>query len=96
MFTVTAKAKEKLQEVLKRQTSEPEVALRVTTNQPVRNCLELVLDKVKKGDQVVQAKNGTTVLLIPPDMAKRLTGIMLDYRETALGADFIIARHGGR
>jgi Fe-S cluster assembly iron-binding protein IscA len=96
MLTVTAKAKEKLQEVLKRQTAEPEVALRVTPNHPAHNCLELVLDKEKKGDQVVQAQNGAAVLLIRPDMAKRLSGILIDYRETARGADFIIARTGSR
>jgi|OpeIllAssembly_1097287.scaffolds.fasta_scaffold678627_2 Fe-S cluster assembly iron-binding protein IscA len=96
MLIVTAKAKEKLQEVLRRQTAEPEVALRVTPNHPDHNRLELVLDRAKKGDQVVTAQNGVAVLLIRPDMAKRLSGIRLDYRETALGADFIIARHGGR
>ena len=96
MLTVTAKAKEKLREVLKRQTTEPEVALRVTPNHPAHNRLELVLDKEKKGDRVVQAKNGVTVLLIRPDLTKRLSGILIDYRETALGTDFIIARNGCR
>jgi len=96
MLTVTAKAKEKLQEVLKRQTTEPEVALRVTPNHPAHNCLELALDKEKKGDEVVQAQNGTAVLLISSDLAKQLSGILIDYREGALGADFIIARHGCR
>lgn len=92
MLVVTAKAKEKLQEVLKRQTAEPEVALRVTPTHPAHNRLELVLDKEKRGDQVVQAKNGTAVLLIRPDLARRLSGITIDYRETACGPDFIIAR----
>ena len=96
MLTVTAKAKEKLQEVLRRQTAEPEVALRVMPNQSSHNRLELALDRAKKGDQVVQDQNGGAVLLIRPEMAKRLTGIRLDYRETTLGADFIIARHGSR
>ena len=69
MLIVTAKAKEKLQEVLKRQTAEPEVALRVTPTHPAHNRLELVLDKEKRGDHVVQAKNGAAVLLIRPDLA---------------------------
>jgi Fe-S cluster assembly iron-binding protein IscA len=94
MLVVTAKAKEKLQEVLKRQTAEPEVALRVTPTQPALNRLELVLDREKRGDQVIQAKNGAAVLLVRPDLARRLSGITIDYRETARGPDFIIARKG--
>ena len=82
MLVVTAKAKEKLQEVLKRQTAEPDVALRVTPTHPAHNRLELVLDREKRGDQVVQAKNGTAVLLIRPDLAQRLSGITIDYRLT--------------
>jgi Fe-S cluster assembly iron-binding protein IscA len=93
MLIVTAKAKEKLQEVLKRQTVEPKVALRVTPTHPAHNRLELVLDREKRGDQVVQAKNGAALLLIRPDLARRLSGIIIDYRETARGPDFIIARH---
>ncbi len=93
MLVVTATAKEKLQEVLKRHTAEPEVALRVTPARPAHNRLELVLDRKKRGDQVVQAKNGAAVLLIRPDLARRLSGVMIDYRETAGGPDFIIARN---
>jgi len=96
MLTVTAQAKEKLREVLERQTMEAEVALRVIPNHPMQSRFELVLDRVKKGDQVVQAKSGVTVLLIRSDLAEQLTGIMLDYRETTHGPDFIIAKHGYR
>ena len=46
MLVVTTTAKEKLQEVLERQTTEPEVALRVT---PTHNRLELLLDRAKRG-----------------------------------------------
>jgi Fe-S cluster assembly iron-binding protein IscA len=95
MLVVTAKAKEKLREVLKRQTTEPEVALRVTPTHPAHNRLELVLDKEKRGDQVVRANNGTAVLLIRPDLARRLSGIMIDCHETGRGSDFIIARNEG-
>ena len=93
MLVVTTTAKEKLQEVLERQTTEPEVALRVT---PTHNRLELLLDRAKRGDRVVQAKNGTALLLTRPELAQRLSGIMLDYRETARGSDFIIARYACR
>ncbi len=99
MLVVTTTAKEKLQEVLERQTTEPEVALRVTpppTHTHTHNRLELLLDRAKRGDRVVQAKNGTALLLIRPELAQRLSGIMLDYRETARGSDFIIARYACR
>ncbi len=95
MLVVTTTAKEKLQEVLERQTTEPEVALRVTPPH-THNRLELLLDRAKRGDRVVQAKNGTALLLIRPELAQRLSGIMLDYRETARGSDFIIARYACR
>ena len=63
---------------------------------PTHNRLELLLDGAKRGDRVVQAKNGTALLLIRPELAQRLSGIMLDYRETARGSDFIIARYACR
>lgn len=94
MLTVTAQAKEKLREVLARQTMDAEVALRVTPNHPMQSRLELVLDRAKKGDQVVQAQSGVTVLLICSDLSEKLTGIMLDYGETTHGPDFVIARDG--
>lgn len=92
MLTVTAQAKVKLQEVLARQTTESEVALRVKPNHPRRSSFELVLDREKKGDQVIKAQGGKTVLLIRSDLAAQLTGIMLDYRETLHGPDFVVAR----
>ncbi len=99
MLVVTTTAKEKLHDVLERQNTEPGVALRVNpppTHTHTHNRLELLLDRAKRGDRVVQAKNGTALLLIRPELAQRLSGIMLDYRETARGSDFIIARYACR
>jgi len=93
MLTVTATAKDKLKETLQKQTRDPEVAIRVTSLHPTPNRLELVLDKEKKGDHVVASEEGCKVLLICSELAQGLSGIVLDYRETFYGADFIICKH---
>ena len=92
MFTVTTTAKDKLQETLQKQTTDPEVAIRVTSLHPTPNRLELVLDKEKKGDHVIASAEGSKVLLICSDLAQLLSGIVLDYSETFYGADFIICK----
>jgi Fe-S cluster assembly iron-binding protein IscA len=93
MLTVTTTAKDKLKETLQNQTRDPEVAIRVTSLHARENRLELVLDKEKKGDQVVASEEGIKVLLICSKLAQGLTGIVLDYKETCCGSDFIISKH---
>ena len=93
MLTVTTTAKDKLKETLQKQTRDPEIALRVTSLHPTPNRLELGLDKEKKGDQVVASEEGGKVLLICSELAQGLSGIVLDYRETFYGADFIICKN---
>ena len=90
MLEVTAKAKEKLREVLLGQTKDPEIAIRVTPNYSTPKRLDLILDKVKKGDQVIETKEGTKVLLIRSDLAKDLEGLVLDYKDTL--EDFTISK----
>lgn len=93
MLTVTTTAKDKLKETLQKQTTDPEVAIRVTSLHPRENRLELALDKQKKGDQVIASEEGLKVLLICGKLANGLAGIVLDYKETFYGADFIISKH---
>ena len=90
MLEVTTKAKEKLREVLLGQTKDPGIAIRVTPNYTMPKRLDLILDKVKKGDQVVETKEGTKVLLIRSDLAKNLEGLVLDYKENL--EDFTITK----
>lgn len=92
MLTVTHKAKIKLKETLQKQTRDPEVAIRVSSLRSGPNRLELVLDRQKKGDRVVQGEGGFKVLLIHADLARGLAGIVLDYGETLYGPDFIISK----
>ena len=75
MITVTAPAKEKLKQALQKQTSDPEVAIRITSNYQIANRLELILDKEKHGDKVVHSTQGDKVLLVRPEIAHGLQGM---------------------
>ena len=92
MLEITAKAKEKLKEVITKHTIDPEVAIRVTANYSMPYRLDLVLDKEKRGDQVVESEEGIKVLLIRSDLAQWLEGMVLDFKETPLGEDFTISK----
>ena len=93
MITVTALAKEKLKQALQKQTSDPEVAMRITSNYRIAHRLELILDKEKCGDKVVHSTEGGKVLLIRPDVANGLRGVVLDYGKTFYGTDFILEKN---
>lgn len=90
MLEVTTKAKEKLKEILQQETRDPEVAIRVTPGSSMSKQLDLVLSKEKKGDQVVLSPAGIKILLIRYDLAQCFEGVVLDYKETFQGGDFII------
>ena len=81
MLEVTTKAKEKLKEILRKETTDPEIAIRVTPDYSMSKRLDLILDKEKGGDQVVFTNRGKKVLLIRSDLAEYLEGVVLDYRE---------------
>ena len=92
MLTVTTTAKEKLKQALQKQTTDPEMAIRIVSSPSEPNRLELVLDKEKEGDQVVETEEGTKILLIGPDLVSALEGFVVDYQETPEGADFTISK----
>ncbi len=94
MITVTATAKEKLKELLQKQITEPEEAIRIVRSPSEPNRLELVLDKEKEGDQVVETEEGTKILLIASDLAPVLKGLVIDYQETPQGTGFTISMPG--
>ena len=93
MITVTALAKEKLKQALQKQTSDPDVAIRITSNYQIAHRLELILDREKCGDKVVHSTEGDKVLLVRPDLASGLQGVVLDYGKTFYGTDFILEKH---
>ena len=93
MLTVTEIAKQKLQEALEQQTSDPELAIRITTSGTDPNQLDMILDKMKENDQVVKNKSGNNLLLIGTDLAPVLDGMVIDFKETPQGQNFTISKH---
>ena len=64
MLIVTATAKEKLKVKLQEMKTEPEVAIRLIPSPSHPGRLEMVLDKEREGDEVVESEDGIILLLI--------------------------------
>jgi Fe-S cluster assembly iron-binding protein IscA len=92
MLTVTTTAKEKFKEALQTKTTDPEIAMRIILSPSKPNQLQLVLDKEKIGDQVVETEEGRKVLLIEADLVSALEQMVIDYQETPEGAGFTIEK----
>ena len=91
MLTVSDAAEEKLKKHLLTKTDDPEIAIRLVPAHSSSAPFSLVLDKEKKGDKVVESKAGRKVLLISPDLASELEGLVIDYRETTEVSGFTIS-----
>ena len=91
MLTVTALAAEKLKEAIQAQTPDPEVAIRLIPSPLRPNQLEMTLDKEQEGDQVVESE-GVKVLLLGPEVAPALDGMVVDCEETPEGVRFNISK----
>ena len=92
MLGITAKAKEKLKEILQEHTMDPEVAVRIIPNSLDSKRLDLILDKEKRGDQLVISDEGMKLLFIRLDLAQWLEGITLDYSEAVRDGKFTIKK----
>ncbi len=90
MLTVTTQAAEKLREAVQAQTADPEVAIRLVRDPMMPNRLNMEFDTAKEGDHVVE-NEGTKVLLIEPDLASALDGMIIDCYETPAGTRFTIS-----
>ncbi len=82
MVTVTAKAKERLKELLQGRTNDPREAMRIISSPSNPKQLSITLDKEKEGDYVVESEDGRKVLLVAPDVAPALGEMVMDYQET--------------
>lgn len=91
MLTVTAAAKEKLKELLKERATDQEAVMRIIRSPSNPKRLEFVLAREEEGDQVVESEEGRKVLLIAPDVAPTLEGMVIDHQESAEGAVFTIS-----
>lgn len=94
MLTVTATAKEKLEEALQLNTSETDEMFRISVSDSNPKKLELGFDKEREGDQVVESETGIKVLVIGPKLATKLDGVVFDYHETSQGAAFTVSKTG--
>ena len=91
MVTVTAQAAQKLRENLQAVTTDPEVGIRLILSPSIPNRIEMVLEKDKEGDQVVESE-GVKILLLDPEIAQLLEGMVIDYEETPQGGKFTISK----
>jgi thioredoxin 1 len=91
MLTVTASAKEKLKEALQQQQADPQMAIRIIASPSNPNQLQLALDNPKGEDQIVESDDGKKLLLVEPDLASALEGVVMDYQETPQGSGFTIS-----
>ena len=91
MVTVTTRAAEKLREDLQAATPDPELGVRLIPSPSIPNRIEMVLDKEKEGDQVVE-NEGVKILLLDSQIAQALEGMVIDYEETPQGRRFTISK----
>jgi Fe-S cluster assembly iron-binding protein IscA len=91
MVTVTQQAAGKLMEQLQAVEKEPGTSFRLVSSPSESGRLQMVLDKEKEGDHVVENK-GVKVLLLDPDVNQLLDGRTISYEETAQGAGFTITK----
>jgi Fe-S cluster assembly iron-binding protein IscA len=80
MLKVTATAKEKLKETLRRNTEDPEIAVRIFPSPSSPRRLKLALDKEKEGDHVVKTEDGKKILLVGSNLATALERMIFDYQ----------------
>ena len=88
MLTVTAKAKAKLEELLRDQQPERGMAVRISPS-PEGNDLQLAWDRKGEEDQVVEGDQGETLLLVGSDVAPKVEGRVMDYQEPPQGSGFV-------
>ena len=91
MVTVTAPAAQKLRENLQAVATDPEVGIRLILSPSIPNRIEMVLDKDKEGDQVVESE-GIKILRLDPEIAQLLEGMVIDYEEKPQGGRFTISK----
>ena len=91
MVTVTAPAAEKIRGDLQAATTDAEVGIRLIPSPSIPNRIQMVLDKEKEGDQIVESE-GVKILLLDPEIAQALEGMVIDYEETPQGGKFTISK----
>lgn len=91
MLTVTALAGGKMKEALQAETTDSKMGFRLIPYPSRPDKLKMVLDKEKEGDQVVESE-GVKILLLSPEVAPMLEGMVFDYQETSQGGGFALSK----
>lgn len=90
MIGVTDRAKDVLLDLRHSvEVADPHIALRLASN--TTGQLELGVDLPKEGDQVIEHR-GETLLLVEENVSRGLSGAMIDYRETSDGPKLTLSR----
>lgn len=92
MLVVTPTAKEKLQSTLLQEKVESDIGVRIILSRKDPEEFELIFDKEKKGDQVVDSDEGTALMFVGRKLTSILDGMVLDYQESASRTGFTISR----
>ena len=91
VLTVTALAVAKLKEAIQTLTTDPEAGIRFMSSPSEPDQFEMVLDREKEGDQVVEWE-GLKILLLHPELAPILEGMIIDCQETPQGIRFTLSK----
>ena len=94
MIAITAKAKEKLEEILRQQTKDRHKAMRIVTTPSSDRPIGFIVDEEDESDLVIETEEGRCVLLIGPGMGEALEGSVIDYGETETRSGFIVYKKG--
>ena len=79
-----------LDTIIRDKTTDPEFGFRLITSPLKPNQLKMTLDRENEGDQVVESE-GVKILILSPEVASALKGMVMDYQETPEGAGFSIS-----
>ena len=90
MIAITAKAKEKLEEILRQETNDSKKAMRIVTTASSDSPLGFIVDDEDESDLVIESEEGRRVLLIGPVMGAALEGTVIDYGETGPRRGFLV------
>ena len=94
MIAITLKAKEKIEESLREQTTDSEKAFRLISTGSIDKPIGFILDKEAEEDLVVGNEDGKSLLLIGPGLGEVLEGTVIDYGETQTESMFLIYKQG--
>lgn len=92
MLTVTPNAKERLQSTIPKEKGESKIGVRIILSRKDPEKFELIFDKEKQGDQVVESEEGSPLMFVGRKLASTLDGMVLDYKDSPSRTGFTISK----